>query len=53
MKNKKYVITWCELDIDGLFYQRSAICKNKYKAIQLYDKLAQQEETYLIEMEEL
>lgn len=53
MKNKKYVITWYELGTDDMYHQRTTIARSKYRANQIYNDLAKQESTLLIELEEL
>lgn len=49
----KYTITWYTQLDSGFIHERTIYCKNKFSAHKMYDKLAQQESTLSIEMEEL
>jgi hypothetical protein len=49
----KYKITWYTQLNNGLVNERTFFCKNKSAAHKLYDKLAKEDKTLSIEMEEL
>lgn len=49
----KYKITWYTQLDNGFIHERTIYCKNKFSANKMYDKLAKQEKTLSIEMEEL
>ena len=49
----KYLITYHTKLDNGHIDERQIICKNKYNAKRIYDKLAGKKRTINIEMEEL
>ena len=49
----KYKITWYTQLDSGFIHERTIYCKNKFSAHKLYDKLAKEDKTLSIEMEEL
>ena len=49
----KYKITWYTQLNNGLINERTYFCKDKFSARKLYDKLAKEDKTLSIEMEEL
>lgn len=49
----KYLITYYTLLDDDYIDKRQMILKNKYNAMKMYDKLASEEKTVNIEIEEL
>lgn len=49
----KYLITYYTLLDDDYIDKRQMIFKNKHNAIKMYDKLASEQKTVNIEMEEL
>lgn len=52
-KTKKYLIThYTQLD-SGYIHERQIICESKHTANIMYDRLAQQDNTISIEVEEL
>ena len=53
MKKQNYLITWYTQLDSGYIHERQVICKSKHSANIMYDKLAKQENTLSIEMEEL
>ena len=53
MKKQKYLITWYTQLDNGYIHERQVTCKSKHSANIMYDKLAQQENTLTIEMEEI
>lgn len=53
MNKTKYLITWYELGTDDMYHQRTTIVRSKYRATQIYNGLAEQDSTLLIELEEL
>lgn len=50
---KNYLITWYTQLDNGYINERQITCKSKHSANILYDKLATQDKTLSIEMEEL
>lgn len=53
MKKQKYLITWYTLLDSGHIHERQIICKSKHSTNIMYDKLAKQDKTISIEVEEL
>ena len=53
MKKTKYLITWYTQLNNGFIHERRVVCKSKHSANIMYDKLAQQEKTLSIEVEEI
>lgn len=53
MKKQKYLITWYTQLDNGFIDERKIICKSKHSTNIMYDKLAKQEKTLSIEVEEL
>ena len=53
MKKQNYLITWYTQLNNGYIHQREVYCKSKHSANIMYDKLAKQENTISIEVEEL
>lgn len=52
-KTKKYLITYYTQLDSGYVHERQFICKSKHSANIMYDRLAQEENTISIEVEEL
>lgn len=52
MKKQKYLITWYTQLENGYIHERQIILKSKHSANIMYDKLAKQEKTISIEVEE-
>ena len=50
---EKYKITWYTQLDSGFIHERTIFCKNKFSANKMYDKLAKEDKTLSIEMEEL
>ena len=53
MKKQKYLITWYTQLENGFIHERHIICKSKQSTNIMHDKLAKQEKTLSIEVEEL
>lgn len=53
MKKQKYLITWYTQLENGFIHERQIVFKSKYSANIMYDKLAKQDKTLSIELEEL
>lgn len=53
MKKQKYLITWYTQLDNGFINTREIVCISKYAANIMYDKLAKQDSTISIEVEEL
>lgn len=53
MKKQNYLITWYTQLDNGYIHERQVTCKSKHSANIMYDKLAKQENTLSIEVEEL
>ena len=53
MKKQKYLITWYTQLDSGYINERQIIFKSKHSANIMYDKLAKQDKTISIEVEEL
>lgn len=53
MKKQKYLITWYTQLENGFIHERQIVCKSKHTANIMYDKLAKQDKTISIEVEEL
>lgn len=53
MRKQKYLITWYTQLENGFIHERQIIFKSKHSANIMYDKLAKQEKTLSIELEEL
>ncbi|MGN0967460.1 MAG: hypothetical protein ACI4OP_07805 [Candidatus Coprovivens sp.] len=53
MKKQKYLITWYTQLDSGYVNERQIICKSKHSTNIMYDRLAKQENTLSIEVEEL
>lgn len=52
-RKKKYLITWyTQIDSDYID-KRQMILKNKYNAMKMYDKIASEQKTVSIELEEI
>lgn len=49
----KYLITYYTQLDDGYIDKRQMILKNKYNAMKMYDKIASEQKTVNIELEEL
>lgn len=52
-KTKKYLITYYTQLDSGYIHERQIICQSKHSANIMYDKLAKQDNTISIEVEEL
>lgn len=52
-QKQKYLITWYTQLDNNYIHERHIICKSKQSAQTMYNKLASQEKTISIEMEEL
>lgn len=52
-KTKKYLITYYTQLDSGYIHERQIICESKHTAKIMYDRLAQQDNTISIEVEEL
>lgn len=53
MKKQKYLITWYTQLKNGFIHERQIICKSQHSTNIMYDKLAKQDNTISIEVEEL
>lgn len=53
MKKQKYLITWYTQLNSGYIHERQIICQSQYSTNIMYNKLAKQENTISIEVEEL
>lgn len=53
MRKQKYLITWYTKLDSGYIHERKIICQSKHSANIMYDKLAKQDKTLSIEVEEL
>lgn len=53
MKKHKYLITWYTKLDNGFINERQIVCQSKHTTNIMYDKLAKQEKTLSIEVEEL
>lgn len=53
MKKQKYLITWYTQLDNGFIHERQIVCQSKYSVNNMYDKLAKQDKTISIEVEEL
>lgn len=53
MKKKQYLITYYTQLDSGYIHERQIVCKSKYTANIMYDKLAKQYKTISIEVEAL
>ena len=53
MKKQKYLITWYTQLENGFIHERQIICKSQHSTNIMYDKLAKQDKTISIEVEEL
>lgn len=52
-RKKKYLITFYTQIDDDFIDKRQIILKNKYNATKMYDKIASEQKTVSIEMEEI
>lgn len=53
MKKQKYLITWYTQLENGYIHERQIECQSKHSTNIMYDKLAKQDKTISIEVEEL
>lgn len=53
MKKQKYLITWYTQLDNGYIHERQIVCKSQNSTNIMYDKLAKQDNTISIEVEEL
>lgn len=53
MKKQKYLITWYTQLNNGFIHERQIVCQSKHSTNIIYDKLAKQDRTISIEVEEL
>lgn len=53
MKKQKYLIIWYTQLESGYIHERQIICQSKHSTNIMYDKLAKQDNTISIEVEEL
>ena len=53
MKKQNYLITWYTQLDNGYIDTRQVTCKSQHSVNVMYDKLAQEKNTLLIEVEEL
>lgn len=53
MEKQKYLITWYTQLENGFIHERQISCKSKHSTNIMYDKLAKQDNTISIEVEEL
>ena len=53
MEDKKFLVTWKTKIDDGFIDERQIVCKSKTSAKILYNRLAKQDKTISIEMEQL
>lgn len=53
MKKQKYLITYYTQLDNGYINERQIICQSQHSANIMYDRLAQEEKTLSIEVEEL
>lgn len=53
MKKQKYLITWYTQFDSGYIHERQIICQSQHSTNIMYDKLAKQDNTISIEVEEL
>lgn len=53
MKKQKYLITWYTQLDNGFIHKRQIMCQSKHSTNIMYDKLAKQDKTISIEVEEL
>lgn len=53
MKKQKYLITWYTQLDNGFIHERQIVCESQHSTNIMYDKLAKQDKTLSIEVEEL